>query len=76
MFPWEAVIKQKKIEQEEMKASIKPLKEKFARELIASMEKLKIEGKEIPSVQMFVDFELISAFNYILNKINLILAIK
>jgi hypothetical protein len=48
LHPWEAAKKQKIIEQEKVKASIKPWKEKFTKELTAYIEQLKLEGKEFP----------------------------
>lgn len=48
MKPWEAMVKQKKIEEETLLKSIRPLKEIFQRETLEKLEK----GEEIiPVVQ-------------------------
>jgi hypothetical protein len=44
---WEAAKKQKQIEMKRLAESIKPFKLKFAQELIESLDKLNLEGKEL-----------------------------
>ena len=51
MKPWEAVKKQLGIEQAQAEAAVRPLKEKFREELLASLEKLSLEGKELASLE-------------------------
>ena len=56
--PWEAMTKLKKIEQENMKKTIKPLKEVFASEILAKLE----AGKEIPVETTEIEYCFLSLF--------------
>jgi len=47
--PWEAVKKQAQIEREKAEAAVRPHKEMLREQLLASLEKLALEGKDVTS---------------------------